>query len=70
MTGELENTAPAEPAEQEEPDTPPAPEDKILGMVLIPLDQASRQERDIPEEIDGILIENLNRNSEGLGVDG
>ena len=64
VTGELENSVPAEPAQPEQPDVQPAPEDKILGMVLMPLDQASRQERDIPEEIDGILIENLTRNSE------
>ncbi|MEE8258564.1 MAG: trypsin-like peptidase domain-containing protein, partial [Sphingomonadales bacterium] len=64
VTGELENAAPAEPAPVEEEESEPAPEDKILGMVLKPLDQAAREERDIPEEIEGILIENLNRNSE------
>ena len=64
VTGELKNTAPAEPAPVEEEESEPALEDKILGMVLKPLDRAAREERDIPEEIEGVLIENLNRNSE------
>lgn len=65
VTGEL---AADDVEEQEDPgedeDQAPEPEDKVLGMVLVPLDQAARQSLDLPDNIEGILIENLNRNSE------
>ena len=66
VTGELEadEVVEEEGSEEDGDGQTPAPEDKVLGMVLKPLDQAARQSLDLPDNIEGILIENLNRNSE------
>ncbi|MCH8321661.1 MAG: DegQ family serine endoprotease [Proteobacteria bacterium] len=66
VTGELETEGPGAQAEpEEEPEEQPQqPEQRILGMVLKPLDSAGREQYDLPEDMEGILIENLSRNSE------
>ena len=66
-TGELETdgseAAGLDPVEPETPETPEV-EDRILGMVLVPLDDGLRQQFEISEDIEGVLVENLSRNSE------
>ncbi len=66
VTGELETEGPAAQAEAQEPEEEPAPtrEERILGMILKPLDEASRQQFEIPEDIEGVLIETLGSSSE------
>ena len=65
VTGELETEGPgAQAEEEEEPDKPQQPEERTLGMVLKPLDQADREQYDLPEDMEGILIQTLSRNSE------
>ena len=66
-TGELETEGPgATSPESEEPEQPERPqtEDRILGMVLVPLTDDLRQQFDIPEDIEGVLVETLSRSSE------
>lgn len=64
-TGELANGEEEEvvPEEEEETRTPPEG-DKFLGMLLKPLEQSDREQLEIPEDIEGVLIETLSRRSE------
>jgi serine protease Do len=64
VTGDLEtNLAPEQAEGAPAPETPREP-DRILGMVLKPLDNVSRERFDIPDEVTGVLIETLSRSSE------
>lgn len=63
-TGELAN-AEEEEEPEEAPESQPAPEgDKFLGMLLKSLEQSDREQLEIPEDIEGVLIETLSRRSE------
>lgn len=64
-TGELEAPDDTEEVTEPEEEAPRAPEgDQFLGMLLKPLDQSDREQLEIPEEIEGVLIETLSRRSE------
>ncbi|MEE8294099.1 MAG: PDZ domain-containing protein, partial [Sphingomonadales bacterium] len=64
-TGELENNFDEEEVSPEEEETRTPPEgDKFLGMLLKPLEQSDREQLEIPEDIEGVLIETLSRRSE------
>jgi len=66
VTGELETEGPAAQAEQEQQteESSPSREDRLLGMVLKPMDKAAVEQFDIPEDLEGVLIQTLSRNSE------
>lgn len=64
-TGELANAEEEEVAPEEEEETRTPPEgDKFLGMLLKSLEQSDREQLEIPEDIEGVLIETLSRRSE------
>ncbi|HXV73206.1 MAG TPA: DegQ family serine endoprotease [Sphingomonadales bacterium] len=63
-TGDLEtNLAPQQVAGAPAPETPREP-DRILGMVLKPLNDLVRERFDIPPEVQGVFVETLSRSSE------
>ncbi len=65
-TGELE--VDSEQGQQTQEENRPAPDaqpsDHFLGMILKPLEDADREQLEIPEDIQGVLIETLSRRSE------
>ena len=65
-TGELETEGPdAQVEEPEEPDAAPSsPKELTLGMVLEPLTDEAREQYDMPDDLEGVLIKTLGANSE------